>query len=193
MPQWTLLMRCSVTFCQGFWVHIKILAICVSSTFLLPVDAAQAQNPAKISRDGLKARALELMGEAPVIEANKVVPTPEIGVVASLEAWRVAWIARDIAAYLSFYSADFVSEDGATFDGWAARRRLAFSRAKGVSLVLANVKVELLDMERAVSTFRQTYRSSAYQDVVDKKIEWKRADGRWLIIGESSLPAMPKR
>lgn len=186
-------MKWQITFCQGFRVRSKIMMVCVSSVFLFSVDAAQARNPAEISRDGLKARALELMGEAQVAEPDKPAPTPETGVLASLEAWRAAWVARDIAAYLGCYSADFASEDGATFDAWAARRRLAIGRSKGVSLELGDVRVEMLDMERATSTFRQTYRSSVYQDVVAKKIEWKRVGGRWLISGERSLPAMPKQ
>lgn len=161
--------------------------------FLLQVSVAQAQNLAEISMDGLKARALELMGETPVAEPEKPVSTPETGVLASLEAWRAAWVARDIAAYLGSYSTDFVPEAGVTFDAWAARRRLAIGRAKDVSLELVNVRVELLDMERAVSTFRQTYHSSVYQDVAVKKIEWKKTGGRWLITSERSLPAEPNR
>lgn len=171
----------------------KINLLCSLSAFLFLVGAAQAQNPAEISMDGFKARALELMGEVSAAEPEKPAPTPETGVLASLEAWRAAWVARDIAAYLGFYSTDFVPEDGATFDAWATRRRLAMGRARGVSLELAKVRVELLDMERAATTFRQAYRSSVYQDVVVKKIEWKKTGGRWLITSERSSPAMPNQ
>jgi hypothetical protein len=176
-------------------MHTKILKIWFTLIFLLPVVVSHAQDLVEVSKadkSAFRARALELINEQQLVAPEKPTATPESKVLAALEFWRVAWVARDTASYLGSYSADFIPEEGVSRDAWAEKRKLAMGRAREVVLELADVKIELLDMEHAISTFRQTYRSTAYRDVVSKKIEWRKNGSRWLIVSESRLASAPK-
>ena len=51
----------------------------------------------------------------------------------------------------------------------------------------SDLNVRLSGADTAISEFRQTYRSGAYQEVVRKTLHWRREGGRWLIDQEISV------
>lgn len=102
----------------------------------------------------------------------------------TLQAWAAAWKEKSAGAYLAFYAADFKPENGAARDAWVKQRRDVLAKPGAISLTLDEVKVQLLDNNQASTEFRQSYRSGSYQDAVTKTLQWRRDEGRWLIIKE---------
>ena len=105
----------------------------------------------------------------------------------ALEAWRAAWSKRDVEAHMNFYAPGFVSSTGGDREAWRERRRAVISRAVDISVEVTDLTVALSDTTHATSTFKQTYRSAGYRDVVTKTLQWVRVGERWLINRENSV------
>jgi adhesin transport system outer membrane protein len=113
-------------------------------------------------------------------------PGTEVQVRAALEAWRAAWASRDVAAYLASYAPAFAPPPGTSRAAWEKRRRAALARAAEVSIDLGQPQVVLTGPDQATTVFTQSYRSARYRDRVRKTMEWRRIDGRWLVVAETS-------
>lgn len=110
----------------------------------------------------------------------------------SLMAWVHAWSARNVPDYLQAYSKNFKPQRGLTRDAWVAQRTASISGAQKIEVVLSDISVDIRGPKLATSTFVQTYRSSSYQDTMQKTLEWENVDGRWQILSESSKPVVAK-
>ena len=121
---------------------------------------------------------------APV--AKPAIVPDETQILKAINDWYTAWAARNIDAYLAFYAAGFVPEGGDTRDAWATQGRQHLAKSANIVLTIEKLSVRLIGTDAAVSEFRQTFRSDAYQDVVNKKIHWRREGGRWMITQETS-------
>ena len=102
----------------------------------------------------------------------------------ALEAWRAAWAARDINAYLAHYANTFRPTQGDRAS-WAADRRRIISSAGSIELQLENPQVRLGSDNQAVIVFRQRYRTARLSDVGTKKLNLQRIGDRWLIQQET--------
>ena len=99
--------------------------------------------------------------------------------------WALAWSSRDIKGYLSAYSQAF--QVPAEFSGrsaWEKRRRQVIRRAGAIRVTLANLKVNLLNENRAQTTFQQNYWSRRYQDKVNKTLSLVKEGDTWKIVRE---------
>lgn len=105
----------------------------------------------------------------------------------ALEAWRAAWSKRDVDAYLGFYAPGFLPSNEGDRDAWKEKRRAVLGRAVDISVEVGELSVATPDATHATATFRQTYRSANYRDVVTKTLQWVRVGDRWLIVRESSM------
>jgi adhesin transport system outer membrane protein len=105
----------------------------------------------------------------------------------ALEGWRAAWSRRDVDAYLGFYAPGFTPSTDGDRNAWREKRRAVLGRAVDISVDVSEVSVTNTDATHASTTFRQTYRSASYRDVVTKTLQWVRVDNRWLIMRESSV------
>ncbi len=110
--------------------------------------------------------------------------TPEL--TGALEAWRSAWVKRDVESYLAIYAPGQAPSGSGDRKVWEENRRALIGRASEVWIDVADVTVEMTDATHAATVFKQTYRSSTYQDVVTKTLRWEQIDGRWLIVREAS-------
>lgn len=110
----------------------------------------------------------------------------------SISRWVHAWSARNVPDYLQMYSKNFKPPRGVTRDAWDAQRTAAISGAQKIEVSLSDINVDVKGPKSATSTFVQTYRSSSYQDVVQKTLQWENLDGRWQIISETSQPVVAK-
>lgn len=108
-------------------------------------------------------------------------------VTAALEAWRAAWSKRDVDAYMNFYAPAFVPSTGGDREAWKERRKAVMNRAVDISVEVTELTVALPDATHATTTFKQTYRSANYRDVVTKTLQWVRVGDRWLINRENSV------
>lgn len=105
----------------------------------------------------------------------------------ALEGWRAAWSRRDIDAYLGFYAPGFVPSTDGDRNAWKEKRKAVLGRAVDIAVDVADVSVAMPDATHATTTFKQTYRSASYRDVVTKTLQWVRVGDRWLILRESSV------
>ena len=110
----------------------------------------------------------------------------------TLTAWVNAWSARNVAEYMQAYSNNFKPPPGLTREAWQAQRTASISSAQSIVVTISDIKIDIKDAKSATSTFVQNYRASAYQDTVQKTLEWEYVDGRWQIISENSQALVAK-
>ena len=149
----------------------------------------------------LNARAQELVAEsaapAPAVsekatESAAVEPgaTQQRAITLALKGWSDAWASRNVQAYIDSYSAAYVPAKNVSHEAWVAQRKARIAGAKKIDFNIADIKIVIHDQKRASSTFRQSYRSPSYQDVVQKTLEWEEIGGRWLIVRETAEAAV---
>ena len=104
-------------------------------------------------------------------------------VLAAVNAWAGAWSARDVKAYLDFYSADFVVPRGMSRDKWTAERtdRITGKQRISVKIEAPNVR---LDGDRATVQFRQEFSSDKLKSTDQKTLTLVKRDGTWRIREE---------
>ena len=170
---------------------------------LTPVDLSQlcpATTPLEITLDrealnrkvkeALENQSSGFMGSRPKPAENVAKPLPsgnvESDISARTAAWRSAWVARDVKSYLGFYAASFKPEGGLSHDDWARQREQRIAKANGIRIEIQNLLVRSSSPEIAVATFRQVYATDGYSDTTEKTSEWRKENGQWLIVRESS-------
>ncbi|WP_096696676.1 TolC family outer membrane protein [Polaromonas sp. AER18D-145] len=152
--------------------------------------AQQALASAPAARPALQPTPSAAPKPAPVV-APVPAGVPEAGssseISNALEGWRAAWSKRDVELYLGFYAPGFVPSNEGDRDAWKEKRRAVLGRAVDISVEVSELSVAAPDATHATATFRQTYRSANYRDVVTKTLQWERVGDRWLIVRESSV------
>jgi adhesin transport system outer membrane protein len=121
---------------------------------------------------------------AAATDAAKV--TVEKALAETVNAWVAAWMRRDADAYLAMYAANFSPADGASRDAWMKKRRAVLGRAGEIAIDIADLSIKGTDAQHATASFRQSYRSDSFSDSVMKTLEWRRVDGKWLIVAETT-------
>lgn len=102
-----------------------------------------------------------------------------------LEAWRQAWSQRDIEAYLSHYSSDFVPTKGQKRPEWVAERRKNLSSRPQISINVHDLRIERLAEDRMKLAFLQDYAAGNYRENAQAKtLLLVRKASSWLILGE---------
>lgn len=107
-------------------------------------------------------------------------------IVDALNGWSRAWQSREVDQYLGFYAPDFGAGNGRNRAAWAAERKRVITAADSIKLELADIKVLQKSPDQARTVFVQSYSASAYKDVVVKTIDWRKINGKWLIVQESA-------
>jgi tetratricopeptide (TPR) repeat protein len=107
----------------------------------------------------------------------------QAAVLAAVNAWASAWSARDVKAYLDFYSTDFVVPRGMSRDKWTAERSDRISGKQHISVKVEAPKVRL-DGDRATVQFRQEFSSDKLKSTDQKTLTLVKRDGSWRIREE---------
>lgn len=107
----------------------------------------------------------------------------QAAVLAAVNAWANAWSARDVKAYLGFYSADFVVPRGMSREKWAAERTDRITSKQRISVKVEAPKVRL-DGDRAIVQFRQEFSSDKLNSTDRKTLTLAKRDGAWRIREE---------
>lgn len=145
----------------------------------------------------LNARAQELVAEStsPVAATSETIAAPVVAapgttqqraIALALKGWSDAWASRNVQGYIDAYSATYVPAKDVSHQAWVAQRKARIAAAKKIDFSISDIKIVIHDQKRASTTFRQNYRSSSYQDVVQKTLEWEEIGGRWLIVNETA-------
>lgn len=158
---------------------------------------AEAPQLYLIDKGLLNARAQELVAESapPVAATSEKASTPaavepgaaqQRAIALALKAWSDAWASRNVQGYIDAYSATYVPAKDVSHQAWIAQRRARIAAAKKIDFDITDIKIVIRDQKRASTTFRQSYRSSSNQDMVQKTLEWEEIGGRWLIVNETA-------
>jgi outer membrane protein, adhesin transport system len=146
-----------------------------------------------IDRSELNAKAAALSSNrpllaAPAAAAPAVAAGPEGELQNQVKSWAATWSARDYSAYTRFYAPTFTPDGGLSREDWAQLRRSRISPREEISVEVHDLQVRMDGADRAFVEFRQEYRSNAYNDTTQKRLEMIRVGGKWLINRESSTP-----
>jgi tetratricopeptide (TPR) repeat protein len=104
-------------------------------------------------------------------------------VMTTVAAWADAWSARDVKAYLDFYSPDFVVPRGLNRAGWMAERTSRISSKRRISVKVEEPVVTLAG-DSATVQFQQMFVSDKLRSTDRKTLILIRRDGRWRIREE---------
>lgn len=153
-------------------------AIEMVGVFNTPANTGNVQKPAPIEVKP------QVNVVAPVAPSNapteNQIAAARTSILNALKGWREAWISMDPERYFGFYSEKYTSRES-----WRAARRARLMGAQKISLELSDIKFTMQDTTHAISTFHQAYRSTSYQDELQKTLYWELIDGKWQIVNET--------
>ena len=112
---------------------------------------------------------------------------PEMVVEQVVLDWAQAWSSQDADRYLSFYSDEFrFPKKFSSRNRWEKQRRRILKKAGSIRVTLTNIKITVIDENRAQARFLQSYWSRGYQDQVEKTINLEKENGAWKFTREYS-------
>jgi hypothetical protein len=109
-------------------------------------------------------------------------------VAGALTAWVKAWTQRDVKSYLGAYADNFIPPNGTNRSQWTSKRTAVIGNAKNVHVDVADLMITVPTPQQATAQFKQIYKATGYQDVVQKTLSWSQVDGHWKIVREVSTP-----
>jgi outer membrane protein assembly factor BamE len=142
-------------------------------------------NLARVEDSGKRVANMQKMAVEKPAPVKPPVPKvdPAAEALASVQAWAVAWSAKNAGDYLAAYTADYAPK-GMSREKWEAQRLDRISRAKTIEVTLSDTSVSVQDDTHATVAFAQSYRSNTHRDEVQKTLALVKQNGRWLIADE---------
>lgn len=113
--------------------------------------------------------------------------SPEVEAARAVDGWAAAWSAREVDAYLSYYSEEFKPPAPLTRQQWEEQRGQRLRSAQSIQVTLSDPHLTITPDGVAIATFMQDYRSDLAQQRETKRLRLKREAGRWKIIAEQIL------
>jgi ketosteroid isomerase-like protein len=107
---------------------------------------------------------------------------------ADIQAWSVAWEARNLEGYLAAYSPDFAPNDGVPRQKWEQVRRQRISSAQDIAVKVLNLTLEPLGKDQIKATFTQNYQARGMNDVSRKTLILRKQGDSWKIESEKATP-----
>jgi murein L,D-transpeptidase YafK len=104
-----------------------------------------------------------------------------------LKDWKMAWESRDPQKYLSFYSLDFVSNDGKDYSKFKEYKYRVNRSKRFIQLQIEQKSILLSQKDGgqiAIVRMDQDYRSDNFKSYSRKILYLKEKQGKWEIIGE---------
>ncbi len=99
-----------------------------------------------------------------------------------VERWRKAWVAKDLATYISCYSPTFKS-GRLDRNGWRNKKMYLNTKYDFISVAIKNIVVEWINAGATVS-FYQTYQSDQYKSAGTKMLQVVQNNDEWMIEKE---------
>ncbi|PHR22550.1 MAG: hypothetical protein COA36_17725 [Desulfotalea sp.] len=110
----------------------------------------------------------------------------------ALEAWKDAWQNQDAKAYFSGYSHNFTPSKGLSLDAWKEKRSKSLFLPSFIKVVIEDPVVEMLTDGQLLVTFKQSYTSNSYHDVVVKTLTMEKEKYGWKIMREREIKVIPE-
>jgi ketosteroid isomerase-like protein len=148
---------------------------------LAAADASAA--PAARAAGTAADRSASAKAPVAVTQADTDRSPEQAAVLAAVQAWAGAWSARDVKAYLEFYSDDFVVPRGMSRDKWVTERTERITSKQRIDVKVEAPKVRL-DGDRATVQFRQQFTSDKLKSTDQKTLTLVKRDGAWRIREE---------
>ena len=93
-------------------------------------------------------------------------------ILAQLYTWRYAWLYNDIQSYLSFYSEDFIRNDGVKYEAFKIYKTRVFKKIEKKTIIFKNINI--LPYPNTTNTFEITfkefYKSDTFKFIGDKTL-----------------------
>jgi len=101
----------------------------------------------------------------------------------AIQAWADAWSQRDAAAYLAFYSPDFVPAGGMSRADWEEQRNQRISRPEYIKVEISDLSVSGSG-KKVTAKFKQRYESNLLKSTTRKTLALEKQGGTWKIVSE---------
>ena len=108
-----------------------------------------------------------------------------------LRRWATAWSAKDVDAYLAFYSAEFTPANGRGREAWVEGRRGRIAGPDTILVSLSNFSLVSQAGGVAQVELTQDYQSDRYADRTRKQFALRQKGVSWEILRERSLGRVP--
>lgn len=100
-----------------------------------------------------------------------------------LSKWADSWSSQDVESYLSYYSPEFIPEDGLSRVTWEIERRRKLKKNYQFSVLVRVISLESRENKINI-IFEQTYKSSRLNTISNKEITLIGTEDKWLISRE---------
>lgn len=110
----------------------------------------------------------------------------------ALERWKEAWEAQDVDGYLTSYSSKFTPNGDMSQKAWKAKRTKSILRPSSITIDIDDPVVEMLTDGQLLVTFKQSYTSNTYHDVVVKTLTMDKEKTGWKITKEREVKVISK-
>ncbi|MBW1616504.1 MAG: TolC family protein [Deltaproteobacteria bacterium] len=101
-----------------------------------------------------------------------------------IDAWAMAWVNKNFAAYMSCYSDNFIPMQDINKQEWINIRKKRLASPVFIEIAIDITKKEIMSPDTVLITFTQKYRSNLYKDIAIKQLTLKFKDNCWKIIKE---------
>ena len=117
--------------------------------------------------------------------ANVTPVNDERALHSALSSWIETWSAKDVAAYLGFYSPDFVPPRGLSKTTWARLRVERISSKQRIDISFEKLRLQINGTWATVK-FTQVYQDERLRRHDQKTMVWQKRGGQWLIQSETT-------
>ncbi len=161
-----------------------LVAVSEPSTSATEASQPSAEEPAAIALAPDTVEAKELIAEVASVSSEVPAKTNNEALVSQqIQAWLAAWQEKRVDDYIAHYQSDFKG-DFSSHAEWKKQRTSRINAAKGITIQIAELKVEQRDADTAIATFIQTYQSAQHTDTGLKTLHLKKINDNWLITLE---------
>jgi len=134
--------------------------------------------------------ALKIVGEDWVqdasVQPSHTAPSDERRIFRMLNQWVTAWERKDIESYMTWYAADFSSQN-MNKRQWKEYKAARTNTTRHISIAVDTVTVSVA-RPSAVVTFHQRYASDTHSDYGRKTLHLRLTNGDWKIVRETWEP-----
>jgi tetratricopeptide (TPR) repeat protein len=160
-------------------MYVQLAAQSYASALKLAPDNVNVR-----AKHALLLSAINHRGERPATDGTSA-GNAKVEVLNAIQEWAKAWSARDIAAYIDFYSQDFLTPHNRPRAKWEGERRARLKEASYIKVSIQDPEISI-DGMKATATFIQHYRSDRSSSLDRKTITWEKRGEKWKIVREDS-------
>jgi len=102
----------------------------------------------------------------------------------TIRDWAAAWSDRNVDAYLSFYSDDFVPSHGVNRAAWKAQRKQRLTNPDYIHIAVSDFVLQR-DGDHATAQFSEQYESNLLKVNTGKVLKFELQGGAWKIVSEN--------